>query len=965
MKKLYSQKLWERIFAVVMSLTVLIYVGYGTAMDYSPQINYSLGISQGSVISANDGDYEYFSRDYTDAESLSAYLNAVGTEVENEGLVLLKNDNNALPLASGSKVSLFMNGSVNFNYGTSGSSAANTEGYASLKEAMMAQGFQVNEDLWEFYTTGAAKRFKRTTVGNTYLVNEAPWDKYSEELIATFSDYDVAIVTLSRNSGEGKDLTTVNSDGEDGSYLSITLEEAGVLTALTQLKSEGKISKIIVLLNSSAPMQLSFLERDGIDVDACLWVGNVGKTGIYGVAQTLVGASVPSGRASDTFLMDNFTSPAMASWILNSGGIFSPIYTNAAELGLNATQENYGVYVEGIYVGYRYYETRYADYVMGSANVGEYDYSKDVAYPFGYGLSYTDFAFSGFTVADKGETFDVTVTVTNVGDVYSGKEVVQVYLQKPYTDYDRANNIEKAAVELVGFAKTDALAPGQSQTVTVTVDREQFKSYDSYGAKTYILDAGDYYLTVADNAHAAINNILAAQGYTPAQGRMDAAGDVSLVYTTNVAQLDTTTYAVSSYTGEPITNQFDAADMNLYSGAGDNKVTYVSRADWTGTWPTQNVVFAVTNQMKADLTSPIDIPEDGSSAPKYGQKGTLTLAQLRGLPYDDEKWERLLDQMTFEEQAKLVTTGQFSTIPLPSIVKPETHENDGPTGIASSITGFSFPSQGIWASSFNTELIQKVGDAFAEDALINNVTGVYAGGINIHRTSFGGRSHEYFSEDPYLSAEASVAEIIGLQNKGVITHVKHLAFNDEEANRNGIGIWLNEQSAREIYLVPFEYSLSASHGASHAVMTSFNRIGCIWAGAHEGMLVDILHGEWDFEGYNITDMASSNGAIYMTYDSIYFGTDLFLGSGSETALDDYRNSTAFQNRLREASHNILYAVANYSAAMNGIGPNDCVETAMPYWQTALIAVLAVFGAMSLGSGVMYCLSWYDARKKRN
>ena len=966
MKKFYSKKIWERIFAVFMSLLVVVYVCYGTAMTYAAQINLSLGIKQGEVISANDGDYEYFPRDYTDEESLIAYLNAVGMEAENEGLVLLKNDNNALPLEAGSKVSLFMNGSVNFNYGSSGSSAANTTGYATLKEAMTSEGFEVNEDLWYFYTEGKAKRDKRTTIGNTYLINEASWEKYGEQegLIDSFSEYDVAIVTLARDSGEGKDVTAYNSDGEDGSYLTISPQEAEVLTALTQLKSEGKVSKIIVLLNSSAPLQLSFLERDGIDVDACLWIGNVGKTGVYAVAQTLAGKSVPSGRASDTFLKDNFSSPAMASWILNEGGIFSQRYANADEMGLNSTQENYGVYVEGIYVGYRYYETRYEDYVMGTANVGDYDYSADVAYPFGYGLSYTDFEFSGFSVAEKGDTFEVSVTVTNVGSQYSGKEVVQVYLQKPYTDYDKENGVEKASVELAGFAKTQVLAPGESETVTVTVKKEQFKSYDSNGAKTYILDAGDYYLTVADNAHAAVNNILAAKGYSPAGDKMDAEGDSGLTYKWVNDKLDTTTYSVSTYTGAAITNLLDNADMNRYSGAGDNSVTYVSRSNWTGTWPTAPVVFNVTEQMMKDLTSPLGVPDDGSAAPAYSQSGTLTLAQLRGLPYDDEKWEQLLDQMTYGEQAYLVSTGQYSTVPLPSVVKPATKDNDGPTGVASSVTGASFPSEGIWASSFNLELVEKIGDAIAEDALHNGCVGMYAGGVNIHRTSFGGRSHEYFSEDPYLSGVSSAAEITGMQAKGVISHVKHFAFNDEESNRNGICIWLNEQSAREIYLVPFEYSMNTSLGSAHAMMTSFNRVGCIWAGTHEGLLKDLIHGEWDFVGYNITDMAVSNGAQYMTNDSVYYGTDLFLGSGSESAFDEYKDSPAFQNRLREATHRILYTMANYSASMNGIGPNDRVETSMPYWQAALVAAMAVSGAVSAVSAVMYCLSWWDQRKQK-
>ena len=964
MKKLFSMKLWERLCAVFLTLLVLVNVGYTTAMAYAVQINRTLNISLDSVLSSSEGDFEYFEREYTDAESLSAYADAVCTEVEAEGMVMLKNDNNALPLEAGSKVSLFMNGSVNFNYGTSGSSAANTEGYATLKDAMENQGFRVNEDLWQFYSEGAAKRYKRTTIGNTYVVNEAPWEKYDEALISTFSEFDVAIVNLARDSGEGKDLTTVNSDGLDGSYLSITAQEAEVLTALTQLKAEGKVSKIIVLLNSSAPMQLSFLEREDIDVDACLWIGNVGKTGVFAVAQVLAGEAVPSGRASDTFLMDNFSSPAMASWVMNESGIFSQRYANAEAVGLNATQEYYGVYVEGIYVGYRYYETRYEDYVMGTANVGDYDYSQDVAYPFGYGLSYTDFQFSDFNVEAKGDTFTISVKVTNVGDQYSGKEVVQVYLQKPYTDYDKENGVEKASVELAGFAKTQVLAPGASETVTITVKKEQFKSYDSNGAETYILDAGDYYLTVADNAHAAVNNILAAKGYSPADGKMDAEGDASMTYKWNNAKLDTTTYAVSAYTGEAITNLFDNADMNRYSGAGDNSVTYVSRSDWTGTWPTEPVVFSVSEQMLKDLSSPLGVPDDGSTSPLYGQAGTLTLAQMRGLAYDDEKWDQLLNQMTFGEQAYLVTTGQYSTVPLTGIVKPATKENDGPTGVASSITGTSFPSEGIWASTFNLELVKKVGDAMAEDALLNECVGMYAGGVNIHRTSFGGRSHEYFSEDPYLSGVASAAEVQGMQEKGVIAHVKHLAFNDEESNRNGICIWLNEQSAREIYLVPFEYSMNSSMGNAHAVMTAFNRIGCIWVGTHEGLLKELIHGEWDFSGYNITDMAVSNGAQYMTYDSVYYGTDLFLGSGSETALDEYKDIPAFQNRLREAAHNILYNMANYSASMNGIGPDDRIVTVTPWWQVALDIVLWSVVALSSISCVMYCLSWWKQRKEK-
>ena len=365
--------------------------------------------------------------------------------------------------------------------------------------------------------------------------------------------------------------------------------------------------------------------------------------------------------------------------------------------------------------------------------------------------------------------------------------------------------------------------------------------------------------------------------------------------------------------------------------------------------------------MAADIASNKDLPT-GGEMPTYGADNGLTLAMLRGLAYDDPQWDKLLDQMSYADQATLVTTGYFTTVALESIGKPATAEDDGPTGVAHTTTGTSFPSEGIWASSWNTELIRQVGDALAEDALASGKTGMYAGGVNIHRTPFDGRSHEYFSEDALLSAIAIQYEVQGMQAKGVVAHVKHLAFNEEETDRNGVSIWLNEQEARELMLLPFEYALSESKGNSGAFMTSFNRAGVIWTGANDGLLIHIVRDEWGFHGYNITDMASGNGAYYMTWqDGVINGTDLFLGEAS--ALTEYKDNAAFAQRLREAAHHILYTVVNQSAAMNGLGVESVVLTVTPWWQSALNISLIVLGVLSLICSALYIVSWAVMKKQ--
>lgn len=953
-------KLWEVLSTTFVLLFIVFYVAYTVTGTYAGVINSQLGLNK------RETDI--------DVEELAKNLENLGVEIEGEGAVLLKNEE-ALPLQGNEKLSCFFMGSTNFNYTASGSGGADSSTYKTLKEALEDEGFSINQTLWDFYTTGVGAETSRregkvygrkeTLSGGKTLfkAREIPWDRYSDAEKTSFSEYDTAIFTVSRSSGEGKDISTTESDGHDGSYLSLTNEELSVLKEITALKKAGKVKKIIVLLNTSSQFQCDFLdnaqfcEEQGIDVDACLWVGNVGKSGMGAIGKLLKGEIIPSGRLSDTYLNDNFSSPAMASWMANDGW-FSGTYTNAASLELNESQRKYAVYAEGIYVGYRYYETRYEDYVMGTGEAGDYDYKSDVAYPFGYGLSYTQFSYSDFSVTDNGnDTYTVNVTVTNDGDTYTGKEVVQVYLQKPYIQ----GGVEKASVELAGYAKTKPLAPHESEPVSITVEKYSFKSYDSDTAKTYILDEGDYYLTVAKNAHDAVNNILAKKGYTTqnTDGRMDKDGASEFVDVAwHNSAYDKTTYATSIYTGEQITNQFDFADVNLYDGSGDNDVTYVSRNDWTGTFPTEKVLLSVTTEkMQKDLSSNKGITEDeDAQMPTFGAKNGLKLSDLYGKEYNDEDWDRLLDQMSFDDMANLLT-GNYLTNQIDSISKPLTVEADGPTGDTTSVTKNSFPCEGIWASSYNNELLEKIGEYFAEDVIASGHTGIYAPGVNIHRVPFGGRSAEYFSEDGFLSGVCAAYEVKGIQSKGVIAHVKHFAFNDQDTDRAGISIWLNEQEAREIMLVPFEYALNASNektavqrGNAHAVMTAFSRIGCEWAGACPNMLFNVLHGEWNFDGFNITDMASSNGAQFMTYmDGVMLGTDQFLRNPDYLyELDNYKSSATFCSRMRDSAHRMLYSVCNYSIAMN-----DELSSGMPWWQATLLSFEIIFAVVGFAAVALY------------
>ena len=988
-----KKKHWENLSFLFACLLVVAVVVSDIAHAKAGLLNETFGIQTSKIVYAendNPADYQYFPQ-LKNSSNIEEYYTKIAIEVEDEGMVLLKNEGSALPLDAGERnVSLVLSGSAAMLFATHGPGANPGIEKKDLRTALKEAGFTVKDTLFNYYATGDGAT-QRLSVGGKSNTNEKAWNAYPTEVRDSIDGSDVAIVVFTRISGEGSDLGYTDSDGLDGSYLSITDAERSVMAALAQKKAEGKIKKIIVLLNTALTVQCDFLFDETLAVDSAIWIGNPGGNGTVSVAKVLKGEVNPSGRMSDTFLKNNFAAPANAYWLVNDG--FSSRFANVEEFGLNAAQRNYGVYVEGIYVGYRYFETRYADYVTQQDNVGAFDYDAVVAYPFGYGLSYTTFAYSDYSVSTNADgDFVAKVTVKNTGDV-AGKEVVQIYLQQPYTEYDRIFGVEKSAVALVGFGKTGILAPGASETLEILVEKEMLRAYDASGAKTYILDAGDYYLAAGFDAHDALNNILAyrlANGdNTVTPTNMKGRGNAALTAVCYHADaLDTTTFSKSEQTGETITNRLDFMDPNRYDGvvnsaASDGKVTYVSRNDWEGTFPKTKIELALTKdgEVKYDITSNKPIVEDeGAEMPVYGEENGLTLLQLRGKDYDDEDWDKLLNELTYSEISKFLTDCFGYTTGIESIVKPYTDEDDGPYGVSHSPYAYSSMScEGIIASTFNREIFAKVGEAFAADARrnadkgvvdTNNLNGLYSPGLNIHRTAFGGRASEYYSEDPYLSAVASVEEIKEMQKLGVIAHVKHFIFNDEESNRNGIGIWMTEQAAREIYLMPWEYSCSPfekdasgnvkennKYGAAHAIMTSFNRAGYIWTSASSDLMFGILRDEWAWDGYAITDMAESNGGGLMELDDGFMnGTTCFLMSGNETKLDPFASSPTFNQRVREATKRMLYVTVNYSSAMNGISTNTRIERITPWWEYLTNGLMIAMGALTLFSLIMFIVN---------
>ena len=804
---------------------------------------------------------------------------AMAQELAAEGIVLLENRDNALPLEGGAKVNLFGYATVSPLYGGTGSGASDTSANVDLVQGLTNAGLEVNQELVDFYKNSGVKRGDQAGfTGSDFTPAEVSADKHSDNLLANAKAFsDTAVVMFSRIGGEGGDLPMdmeaagYPQAGGNRSYLELTQDEEDLLSLV---KAQG-FGKVVVLINSSHAMELGFLE-DG--VDAALWIGGPGSRGMDAVGQVLAGAVNPSGRLPDTYAYDHTTAPA---------------YWNAGDFTYsNLDKRNYVEYVEGIYVGYRFYETRFIDNATGACD--EAAYEKTVQYPFGYGLSYTTFeqSIEDFSV-DKG-TVTMKVKVSNTGDA-AGKDVAQVYFTAPYT----VDGIEKAHVVLAAFGKTGLLQPGDSETLTLTFAVDDMASYDEKGAGCYVLEAGTYQIKLMANAHEVIDS----REYTVEQ---------------------TVTYGEGNPRGTDLT-----AAVNRFEDVSTGQIAqYVSRADWEGTTPKARKDGKAASDATASALTASAVYDSDPSAPAitFANNG-LTLEDMAGLPYDDPKWEKLLEQLSVEDMTNMISNGGWSTPEAASVGKPATNDLDGPAGInslVSDLKGVAYPSEALIGASWNQELLENFGHAFGAEATANHVVGLYAPAVNIHRTPYSGRNFEYYSEDALLSGKLGAAMVRGYASQGVYAYVKHFALNDQESNRLSISVWSNEQAMRELYLKAFE--VVVKEGRTTAMMSSYSYLGSTWAGASRALLTDVLRDEWGFQGTVVTDSAMGNTGWMDINLALRAGGDMMLCLMGVN-LDSSTNTA--QQEMRRACHNILYTQAN-SAAVAAAADTS------PYWLMLLV-----------------------------
>lgn len=864
-----------------------------------------------------------------------AFANAqeVNLKLAEEGFVLLKNENAALPMNKGARISVFSKNSVNLSYGGSGSGGFDTSNNKNLYESLNDAGFVTNPTMKSFYESSQSGPVR--TANSSDLDNgdnqkiaaaETPQSKYTDAVRNSYADYsDAALVVITRIGGEGFDLPRYQGDSEgavspDSHYLELDQNEIDLLTAVT----DGTFKRVVVVFNTPSSFEATFLKDSAYaafadKIDAAVWIGFTGSNGITALGEILNGDVNPSGRLVDTWAADFTKNPSF----VNFGTGCLPDTTDKYDGGMYYSVD----YEEGIYVGYRYYETR------GETD-GEDWYNANVVYPFGYGLSYTTF---DWTVGDAsaseielGTTISVPVTVKNTGSV-AGKDVVQLYASAPYT----LGGIEKAHKVLVGFAKTKLLQPGESETVTVSFDPYSAASYDyrdanSNGFSGYELEAGEYTLYVSRNAHESEKAIA-----------LNLAADVQIG-----TDPTTDSEVVNRYTDS---EDFLDSDWQLD--------TMLSRADWEGTWPTPQTAqqHAGTDRLYEEIRSeehnnPTDF--DSEEYPWFGEEPTLTLrdllpsAEAEGyepvVSYDDERWEELMMGCDEEEMIALINNGAYHTLAMESVGLPATIHGDGPSGFTcfmskEQVNGTcQYVSEPVMASTWNINLMNELGEAIGEEGTIGDkATGqpyssIYAPGVNIHRSPFGGRCSEYFSEDPFISGMMGAAEVQGIQSRGVLPTVKHFVANEQETHRSigGDLSWLSEQALREIYLKPFEYTVKL--GETRGIMTSFNRIGTRWTGGDYRLLTEILRNEWGFNGLVICDF-NTIPQYMIPRMMFYAGGSLDLATQQSAMWTDCDTSDAGDAIvLMRAVKDVMYALVN-SNAMNAevIGYNP------PIWQEYL------------------------------
>lgn len=871
---------------------------------------------------------------YTLADSTVSQANKLAKDVQSEAITLLQNKDNSLPL-SDTKINVFGWGSTNPVYGGTGSGSMSDQyPTVSLLDGLKESGLQTNASLTKLYTDYREDRPEVGMFAQDWTLPEVPAAQYSDSLIQEAKDYsDRAVVVITRVGGEGADLpTNMKAEGitytnnskdyedfQDGEhFLQLSKTEKDMIDLVSK-----NFDDVTLVYNGANTFQFDFLSSYP-QIKSVLWCPPAGQTGFSALGGVLTGDVNPSGKTSDTFITD-----LKKSNTYNNSGSFA--YDNVDEFAQSVTgftgetsdvTPTFVNYSEGIYVGYKFYETAAAE--------GLINYDEQVLYPFGYGLSYTSFTQSMGNISHQDGKVSFDVTVTNTGDV-AGKDVVETYYDPPYTN----GGIEKASTNLIAFEKTKELQPGSSQTVTIEFDEDDMASYDSHNAKAYVLEKGDYGISIQSDSHTVIDE-----------------KTISLDNTVTYDSEDET------HDGDQqvATNQFDNA-------AGD--VEYLSRANKFANYDAATAAptnFSMSDEVKAEFVNngnydPADHNNDADEMPTTGADNDLRLADLRGKDYTDEEWDKLLDQLTFSEMDNLTAMAGYGTQAISSIGKIQLTDADGPASLNNNFTGvgsIGFPASTAFACTWNKDLATKFGEMIGTMAHDMHVAGWYAPAMNIHRNAFSGRTFEYFSEDSLLSGAMASNQVAGAKEKGVYSFMKHFALNDQESNRlNMLCTWANEQSIRETYLKPFE--MSVKEGGAQAAMSAFNYIGPVYAGANPALLNTVLRDEWGFRGFVLTDYFGGYG--YQNADQeIRNGNDAMLATTSITNHVTDKSATSVK-ALRQATKNILYTTVNGWQYEDGEP-----EVSTPIWRTALYVTWGVVALLVIGLEILAIKRYLDRRK---
>lgn len=1025
-----KKKLWQGLTTTTAVLLTVSVVGSGIADTQASTLNSWLGTSNYKIVEVEGeatGDGTYFKSEFQTLEELFEAEVETARQLSAEGSVLLKNDNQALPLDIASEtVTLW---GLNSHNPTLGGMIGSSPSYNAetgqksypIEEALKEKGFSLNEEMISLYSGEEASAYARKnghslmpSFGMTYensamyAVGELPTSMYTKDVLESADDT-AAIVVISRDNSEAADYNPNMANATEGDDFERPLALSTYEKDMIALAKEHS-AKVIVLVNSDNPMEIDELKKDK-EIDSILWTGAPGLYGFLGVADILSGEVSPSGHLSDTYAVNSASAPAMVNF-----GVYT--YTNSTVGSKELTETNkadwYLVESEGIYSGYKYYETRYEDLILGNGNANAADgsstgsawnYADEISYPFGYGMSYTTFEQTLDSVElEVGGMGTATITVTNTGDM-TGKSVVELYVQAPYTE----GGLEKSAIQLLDFGKTQTLEPGASETLVIEFDPKYMASYDETLEKdnetlgVWVLEAGDYYFAIGNGVHEALNSILAnKQGSTEGLISItpDEAVDAAHSVLWNLAETDTETYSTG------VENALQDADLNHLI---ENAVDYTTRTDWTKGW-TPVETLTPTEEMMVGLTNrTYSLTENGEGltwGEDHGLKWIdLLLTDEEGnytgtLDLEDEKWDLLVEQMTLDEAINFVENGGSGMPAIASVQFPYNAIKDGPIGFAfDQVPGYSaqwtesnaseptyvaeddkmagyssavMPTEPVVASTWNKELVEREGEILGESGLWANIPSIFAPGLNLHRTPYCARNHEYYSEDAMLTNLLGMAVCKGGKTKGFMFAPKHFAFNHQELNRSGLSTFFAEQAGRENELRAFQGALESNYAGG--VMTAFNRIGTVYAGAAEGTQVQIARNEWGYTGWFTTDLI--NGADYMNWKDGVLGGSSTMLSNSDTYAetewgtmvankDKIASDTVFQEKMKNGIKYFLYTALQSSAA-NGIKSTTESVYVKTWWQNMILGIEIVFAVLTLLFGVLYvkeCLK-KGSRKSR-